>query len=207
MGTPTSRRSLEFQDRLKECPGEFDKIVIGIYTTRNDAESAECDMLQSYHVTDNNLFYNVFSGNITSNVNLWENKDWRDFHSKATSDGTKKGIAENDTVKKRSKRAKVVWDAPGYSEKRDMLGCGKGEKNGRSILTEDDVYFIRYTVYPILKELLGASIVRKVNRNGKMYYKNDMIKMETVCRIIADEYDMTITPIRRVIERKSWRHI
>ena len=67
MGTPTSRRSLEFQDRLKECPGEFDKIVIGIYTTRNDAESAECDMLQSYHVTDNNLFYNVFSGNITSN--------------------------------------------------------------------------------------------------------------------------------------------
>lgn len=78
------------------------------------------------------------------------NPEWYDLienkeqHRNATSEQTKLGIQKNDTTEKRAERARKNWITNHISYK-DIT---RGSKNPRALLTEEDVHFIKYTLFP-----------------------------------------------------------
>lgn len=81
---------------------------------------------------------------------LGVNPEWYDIpcnrkqHSDATSEKTKVGIQEKDTKVARSARAKANW----ANNRESYKNVSVGSSNPKAILDEDDVHFIKYTLFP-----------------------------------------------------------
>lgn len=92
-----------------------------------------------------NIGWNAQQGGILGVEKEWyllpENKS---KHSKATSEATKRGIADKDTTEARSLRAKESWKR----NKNSYKNVSKGSKNPKAKLLEEQVYYIKYTLIP-----------------------------------------------------------
>lgn len=124
----------------------------------------------------------------------WDDEEWRKYHSEQTSKATRKWIQENDTKEARSLRAKKVWENDEYKKERSLKVQGSGNANSK--LSEDDVVLIRYTIWPILQELVTTS---GCGKRG--------ITKTNVCKMIGDMFNVSHTPIRKIVENKSWKNI
>lgn len=78
------------------------------------------------------------------------NPEWYDLienreqHSKATSEKTKLGIQKKDTPERRAERARENWK----TNKTSYKNVSVGGNNPKAILTEEEVHWIKYTLFP-----------------------------------------------------------
>jgi len=133
---------------------------------------------------------------MASSKRMWNDKEWSDNHSKKTSEGTKRGIAEKDTTEARSERAKDIWKRPGYKEYRSEDAVGQNNNNSK--LTENDVKDIRH---------YWDNNKHRITGKGKGCAKQGKFSKYALCREIAKLYNVTPQPLLKIIEGKSWKNI
>lgn len=92
-----------------------------------------------------NMGWNLqIGGNLGVESSWYDDEENREKHSKATSEGTKKGIADKDSTEQRSQRAKESWK----NNRDSYKDLAKGSKNPKAKLTEEQVKEIKYTLIP-----------------------------------------------------------
>jgi predicted GIY-YIG superfamily endonuclease len=79
-------------------------------------------------------------------------------HSLATSKGTKEGIQKKDSPSRRRTRALLSRE----KNKESYVGIAKGEKNPRAILTEEQVFTIKYDHIPSGKGNMEIAVLYDV---------------------------------------------
>ncbi len=97
---------------------------------------------QHYRPKENIGWNSQRGGYLGVNPEWYDIEENREQHSLATSEATKLGIALKDTSEARSERARVNW-----VNNRESYNF-KGVRNPKAILTEEQVYKIKYDLIP-----------------------------------------------------------
>lgn len=136
-----NKRQSHFTSAIK-CYGWDDLIVEVLHEglTLQEALSTEF----SYRPTIKIGWNCQRGGELGVESSWYENEENRQKHKEATAKATKKAIALKDSIEARAERAKLNW----INKKDSYKDISKGSKNPRALLTEEQVWEIKYILLP-----------------------------------------------------------